>query len=208
MKLLVGLGNPGPKYAGHRHNIGFMALDAIARRHGFDPWRRKFEAQFAEGRLGEERILALKPQTFMNDSGRAVREAMRFHRLDPEQVIVIYDELDLLPGKVRIKAGGGAAGHNGIRSIAAAIGTDFVRVRLGIGHPGHKDRVYGYVLHDFPKADRIWLEPLLEALAEHAELLASGAYGSVQNKLHLALNPEPPRPAKRQRDADPAEKSA
>ena len=149
MKLLTGLGNPGAQYAGHRHNIGFMALDRIAGDHGFSPWRAKFQGEIAEGRFGSEKVVLLKPGTFMNESGRAVRAAVDFHKLDASDVVVFHDELDLAPGKVRLKTGGGHAGHNGLRSIHAHLGPDYDRVRLGIGHPGHKDRVAGYVLHDF-----------------------------------------------------------
>ena len=174
MQLFVGLGNPGDKYARNRHNIGFMAVDRIAEDHGFAPWRAKFQGRVTEGTLGGEKVLLLKPETFMNLSGNAVAEAMRFYKLTPADVTVFHDELDLAPGKVRLKSGGGHAGHNGLRSIHAAIGPDYDRVRLGIGHPGHKDRVAGYVLHDFAKADAEWLDDLLRGISDGAPDLARG----------------------------------
>jgi PTH1 family peptidyl-tRNA hydrolase len=189
MYLLAGLGNPGPRYAGNRHNIGFMAVDEIVRRHGFSPWRRRFLGEAAEGRIAGEKILALKPLTYMNDSGRAVGAALRYFDIDPARLIVLYDEIDLAEGKVRVKLGGGAAGHNGIRSIIVHVGPHFQRVRLGIGHPGEKGLVHPHVLSDFTKADRAWLEPLIAAVAEHVGLLIEGHEGSFQNKVHLALNP-------------------
>ncbi len=189
MYLIVGLGNPGPKYAGNRHNIGFMAVDEMVRRHGFSPWRKRFHGDTAEATMAGEKVLALKPMTFMNDSGRAAGEAMRFYDIDPSRVIVFYDELDLEPGKVRVKLGGGAAGHNGIRSMIAHAGPHFQRVRLGIGHPGDRDMVHPHVLSDFAKTDREWLAPLIDAVAEHAPLLVQGQEASFQNKVHLALNP-------------------
>ncbi len=191
MHLLVGLGNPGPKYAGNRHNIGFMAVDEMVRRHGFSPWRKRFQGEVSEGTFSGEKVLVLKPMTYMNESGRAVGEAMRFYDIDPAQVIVLYDELDLEPGKVRVKFGGGAAGHNGIRSMIAHCGPHFQRVRLGIGHPGDKALVHPHVLSDFAKADRQWLDPLIAAVAENIPLLVHGEDGSFQNKVHLALNPSP-----------------
>ena len=197
MHLLVGLGNPGTKYHGNRHNIGFMAVDEIVRRHGFSPWRRRFRGETAEATLAGEKVLALKPLTFMNDSGRAVGEAMRFYDIDPARVIVLYDELDLEPGKVRVKLGGGAAGHNGIRSMIAHAGPHFQRVRLGIGHPGEKHMVHPHVLSDFAKSDKVWLEPLIEAVAEHIPLLIKGEDGSFQNKVHLALYPAPEKPPRK-----------
>lgn len=189
MILLVGLGNPGSRYAHNRHNIGFMAVDAIWHRHRFAPWRGRFQGAAAEGRLGEVHSLLLKPETYMNESGLSVAAAARFYRLEPDAVVVFHDELDLAPGKLRTKLGGGVAGHKGLRSIAAHIGPEFRRVRLGIGHPGDKDLVHDYVLHDFAKSDRDWLEPLLGAIAEHAPLLAAGQDASFMNKVHLALNP-------------------
>ena len=174
MLLIVGLGNPGSRYAANRHNIGFMAVDEIVRRHCFSPWRQRFQGDVAEGRLDGEKTMALKPRTYMNESGRAVGEAMRFFKLRPEDVVVFHDELDLAPGKLRVKRGGGHAGHNGLRSIIAHIGPDFRRVRIGIGHPGDPARVTGYVLGDFAKSDREWTEPLLEAIGEAAPLLTTG----------------------------------
>lgn len=191
MLLIVGLGNPGPKYAFNRHNIGFMAVDAIVHRHSFSPARQRFQGLVSEGTLAGEKVLVLKPTTYMNESGRAVGEAMRFFKLSPAHVVVFHDELDLPPGKLRMKTGGGAAGHNGIRSVAAHIGDTFRRVRIGIGHPGTKERVLGAVLGDFSKADLKWLEPLVEAIAEAAPLLAEGKDASFANRVHLALNPEP-----------------
>ena len=174
MKLFVGLGNPGDKYARNRHNVGFMAVERIAERHNFSPWRRRFQGVTADGTIGGERVLLLKPLTFMNESGRATGEAARFLKIDLADMVVFHDELDLLPGKVKIKTGGGNAGHNGLRSISAHLGNEFVRVRIGIGHPGSKDAVVHYVLHDFAKADQEWLEPLLDAIAGAAGRLAAG----------------------------------
>ena len=190
MLLIVGLGNPGPAYAYHRHNIGFMAVDDIAERHGFGPFRAKFQGVVAEGRLGGVRALALKPGTFMNESGRSVGQALRFFKLTPADCFVIHDELDLAPGKCRVKRGGGAAGHNGLRSLDSHIGNDYWRVRLGIGHPGHKDRVRGYVLHDFSTTEEAWLDPLLEAVAEAAPLLASGKPDWFMTRVALATRAE------------------
>ena len=198
MHLLVGLGNPGPKYRGNRHNIGFMAVDEIVRRHGFSPWRKRFHGEVSEGQSGGEKLLVLKPMTFMNESGRAAGDAMRFYDIDPARVIVLYDELDLEPGKLRVKLGGGAAGHNGIRSMIAHVGPHFQRVRLGIGHPGDKALVYPHVLSDFAKADKAWLEPLIEAVADYIPLLVKGEEGSFQNKVHLAVNPPREKPLKKE----------
>ena len=191
MFLLVGLGNPGAKYAGNRHNIGFMAVDEIVRRHGFSPWRKKFHGEISEGSLGMQKTLVLKPLTYMNDSGQAVGDAIRYLAIEPKRVIVIYDEIDLLAGKVRVKLGGGAAGHNGIRSITAHIGPYYTRVRLGVGHPGDKTLVHPHVLSDFAKADKAWLTPLLDAVADYATLLVEGDTATFQNKVHLALKPAP-----------------
>ncbi len=192
--LLVGLGNPGEAYARNRHNVGFMAIDAIAARHGFSPPREKFRGELREGEFGEggkrRRVWALKPKTFMNDSGESVGAAMRFMKLTPGDVIVFHDELDLMAGKVRAKTGGGAAGHNGLRSIEAHIGADFRRVRIGIGHPGDKSRVHGHVLGDFAKSDAIWLEPLLAAIGECAPTLIDG---DARFTSALALKLAPPR---------------
>lgn len=197
MLLLVGLGNPGPRYAGNRHNIGFMAVERIARRHGFGPWRSRFQGQCCEGRIGGDKALALLPTTYMNESGRAVGEAMRFYRLPLEALYVFYDEIDLRPGKMKVKRGGGAAGHNGIRSIMAHVGAEFLRVRLGIGHPGHKDLVRGYVLSDFAKSDREWLDPLLDALADEIALLTAGDEGAYMSRVaYLTAPPKPEPPPK------------
>jgi len=192
MKLFVGLGNPGAKYAANRHNIGFMALDAIARDHGFAPWRSKFQGQISEGRLGNTRIVLLKPETFMNLSGQSVGEAMRFYKLEPADLIVFHDELDLAPGKCRLKQGGGHAGHNGLRSIHGHIGEDYARVRLGIGHPGHKDRVAGYVLSDFAKADQGWLEDMMRGIGEGAPMLAAGEGPKFLNAIAQRMAPARP----------------
>jgi peptidyl-tRNA hydrolase, PTH1 family len=174
MQLWAGLGNPGAQYALNRHNVGFMAADAIAGVHGFTAWAKKFQGWLSEGRIGPEKVLLLKPATFMNESGRAIGEAMRFYKLAPEDVTVFYDELDLAPMKVRVRRGGGTAGHNGIRSTAAQIGPDFRRVRIGIGHPGHKDRVTGHVLGNYAKAEMDDLADLLGAIAAEADWLAKG----------------------------------
>ena len=202
MLLLVGLGNPGSRYAANRHNIGFMAVDEIVRRHGFAAWRKRFQAETAEGTLGGERTLALKPQTYMNESGRAVGEAMRFYNLSPDDVVVFHDEIDLPPAKVRVKTGGGSAGNNGIRSIDAHIGNDYHRVRLGVGKLDVKGTAHMHVLGDFSKADRLWLEPLIAAVTENAPLLAQHDFATFQNRVHLALNPEPekPKPAKTEKE--------
>ena len=189
MKLFVGLGNPGSKYAGNRHNIGFMALDRIAADHGFTPWRSKFQGKVCEGRLGRERVILLKPETFMNLSGQSVGEAMRFYKLTPEDVTVFHDELDLVPGKCRVKMGGGHAGHNGLRSMHQHIGEAYQRVRLGIGHPGHKDRVAAYVLHDFAKADADWLDDLLRGISDGAPDLADGEAARFMNAVALRVVP-------------------
>ncbi len=191
VKLIVGLGNPGSKYARNRHNIGFMAVDRIAADHGFGPWRSRFQGQVAEGRLGQEKVLLLKPGTFMNRSGQSVGEAMRFFKLDPGDVIVLHDELDLAPGKARVKQGGGHAGHNGLRSLHAHIGDAYGRVRLGIGHPGRKELVAGYVLHDFARADETWLDDLLRGISDGAPHLAQGDGGKFMNA--VALRTAPPR---------------
>ena len=187
MRLFVGLGNPGARYAGNRHNIGFMAIDAIATRHRASPWRRRFQGQASEAVLGDEKVVLLKPETFMNDSGRSVAEAQRFFKLDLADLVVFHDELDLAPAKLRVKRGGGNAGHNGLRSISALCGNDYRRVRLGIGHPGHKDLVHGYVLRDFGKAERAWVDDLVGAIADAAPALAVGDEPGFQNKVHLAM---------------------
>ena len=186
MKLFVGLGNPGDKYARNRHNVGFMAVERIAAAHGFSPWRRKFQGEVAEGTIAGERVLLLKPMTYMNESGRSVGEAARFLKIDLADIVVFHDELDLQPGKVRVKTGGGNAGHNGLKSITAHVGNDYVRVRIGIGHPGSKDAVVPYVLNDFAKADYEWLDPLLDAIASAAAHLASGDLDRFQNDVARA----------------------
>jgi PTH1 family peptidyl-tRNA hydrolase len=190
MLLIVGLGNPGAEYRNHRHNVGYMAADAIHDRHGFSPWRRRFQGEVAEGSLAGKKTLLLKPLTYMNESGRSVQAAAQFYKIEPKDIVVIHDEVDLPPGKTRMKSGGGTAGHNGLRSIGPAIGEDFRRLRIGVGHPGVKEAVPHYVLHDFPKEDRAWVEPLLDAIAANAALLAEGKDPTFANRLHAALNPE------------------
>nr|Q07RP6.1 RecName: Full=Peptidyl-tRNA hydrolase; Short=PTH [Rhodopseudomonas palustris BisA53] len=187
MRLLVGLGNPGAKYQGNRHNIGFMALDEIARRHGFSPWRRRFQGETADGSIGGERVTLLKPLTFMNDSGRAVQDAASFFKLGLPEIIVLHDEIELPAAKLRVKVGGGIAGHNGLRSISAHIGNEYRRVRIGVGHPGVKELVHGHVLNDFAKAERPWVEAMLEAITDNADLLVGDRDSQFQNKVHLAL---------------------
>ena len=187
MLLFVGLGNPGAKYARNRHNIGFMAVDAIARRHGFSPWRRRFQGETSEGALDSERVILLKPATYMNESGRSVQEALNFFKHGTGDVTVFQDELELPPGKLRVKVGGGIAGHNGLRSISAHIGNDYRRVRLGIGHPGVKELVHGHVLSDFAKTDMPWVEALCEAVADNAGLLIGKRDSTFANKVHLVL---------------------
>jgi len=200
VKLFVGLGNPGSRYAGNRHNIGFMAVDRIAASHGFAPWRQKFQGQVTEGRLSNEKVVLLKPETFMNLSGQSVGEAMRFYKLTPQEIVVFHDELDLPPGKVRMKAGGGHAGHNGLRSMHQHIGESYARVRLGIGHPGDKERVAGYVLSDFAKADAPWLEEVLTGVERGAPDLAEGN----SSRFMTALSPNPaPKPAPAPQTAQP-----
>lgn len=189
MRLFVGLGNPGGKYAGNRHNIGFMAVDRIAADHGFGPWRSKFQGQVTEGRLGTDKVVLLKPETFMNNSGQSVGEAARFYKLGPEDITVFHDEIDLAPGKLRVKQGGGHAGHNGLRSLHAHIGDAYQRVRMGVGHPGHKDAVPTYVLKDFAKADQEWLSDMLAGVSDGAAYLADGDTGRFQNAVALRLNP-------------------
>ena len=187
MKLIVGLGNPGDKYAGNRHNVGFMALERIADRHAAAGWRKRFSARTAEVGVGGEKVLLLCPETYYNDAGRAVSEAARFLKIAPEDIIVFHDEIDLAPGKVRVKQGGGLAGNNGLRSIAAHMGPDFVRVRVGVGHPGNKDAVAHYVLHDFPKADREGLDVLLDAMAAALANLVQGHHDRFQTAVSQAL---------------------
>src|SRR3954451_21575317 len=187
MLLFVGLGNPGAKYAGNRHNVGFMVVDAIAKRHSLGPWRRRFQGVATEGPLGGERVLLLLPGTFMNESGRAVAEAANFYKVGLKEIVVFHDEIDLAPAKVRVKTGGGIAGHNGLRSISAHIGNDYRRVRIGVGHPGVKELVHAYVLSDFAKSERPWVETLCGVIADNAELLAQGKDSSFQNKVHLGM---------------------
>lgn len=207
MRLFTGLGNPGAKHAANRHNIGFMAVDRIAADHGFGPWRRAFHGLVAEGRLGAEKVLLLKPETFMNLSGESVRAALGFYKLTPADLTVFHDELDLAPGKCRLKAGGGHAGHNGLRSIHAHLGTDaYARVRLGIGHPGHKDAVAAYVLHDFAKTDQGWLDDLLRGLSEGAPALADGDGAGFLNA--VALRTAPPRSSTGERGGEAARPAA
>ncbi len=189
MKLFVGLGNPGAKYAQNRHNIGFMALDQIASDHGFAPWRAKFQGQMCEGRLGSEKIILLKPETFMNLSGQSVGEAMRFFKLESTDTVAFHDEIDLAPAKVRLKSGGGHAGHNGLRSIHQHISPHYDRVRLGVGHPGHKDRVPGYVLSDFAKADQDWLDDVLRGMSDGAPYLAEDDGPKFLNAVGLQVTP-------------------
>ena len=187
MRLFVGLGNPGSRYARNRHNVGFMVVDEIARAHGAAPWRRRFQGEAAEAVVGGERLLLLKPQTYMNESGRSVAEAQRFFKLELGDVVVFHDELDLTPAKVRVKLGGGNAGHNGLRSITAQCGNDYRRVRIGIGHPGDKDLVHAYVLSDFARSEEPWVEDLCRACADAAPVLAKGDDATFQNKVHLAM---------------------
>jgi peptidyl-tRNA hydrolase, PTH1 family len=188
MRLFVGLGNPGSGYSGNRHNIGFMAVDAIAARWGSQPPRPRIQGEATEADIGGTKVLLLKPRTYMNESGRAVAEAARFYKIALPDIVVFHDELDLPPAKLRVKTGGGNAGHNGLRSISAAMGNDYVRVRLGIGHPGIKELVHAHVLGDFAKSERDWVTALTGAIARDADLLAKGDVGGFQNKVHLALD--------------------
>ena len=192
MRLLVGLGNPGSDYAKNRHNIGFMAVDNIVHRHSFAPFRSKFQGQLCEGKIAGQKVLILKPTTYMNESGKAVQAAMAFYKLPLEDVIVFHDEMDLAASKIRMKTGGGHAGHNGIRSIQSHIGSGFQRVRLGVGHPGDKEKVVGHVLKDFSKADQQWLDNMIEAIGENVDLLIKDEDSDFMNKVSFALNP--PRP--------------
>ncbi len=194
MKLVVGLGNPGPKYERTRHNIGFMAVDEIVRRHGLRAPREKFHGVMWDGELGAERVVVLKPMTFMNESGTSVAAAARFFKIEPADVIVIHDELDLAPAKMRVKRGGGAAGHNGLRSIDAHLGNDYWRVRLGIGHPGRKDLVLTYVLQNFFPEETVWLDKLIPAVAEALPLLIAGQESAFMSRIGLLMDPPPPKP--------------
>ena len=188
MLLFVGLGNPGTRYAGNRHNVGFMAVEAIAKAHRFGPFRRKYQGVAVEGEIARERVLLLLPGTFMNESGRAVAEAARFYKIALPDIVVFHDEVDLAPAKVRVKVGGGVAGHNGLRSITAHVGNDYKRVRIGVGHPGVKELVHPHVLGDFAKSERPWVEAMCDVIADNAELLASAKDSSFQNKVHLAMS--------------------
>lgn len=200
MLLLVGLGNPGPEYARNRHNVGFMAADAIVRRHNLSTPRARFKGEVSEGSLAGEKVIVLKPQTFMNESGRAVGAAARFYKIAPADIVVFYDEIDLAPGKLRVKTGGGAAGHNGIRSIDAHLGDPgYRRVRIGVGHPGHRDRVHNHVLGNFAKSDTDWLEPELDAIAEFAALLVEGRDNEFMSQVAQRVSPKPARPAERKK---------
>lgn len=209
MKLFVGLGNPGTKYAQHRHNVGFMAIDKIADRHGADNWRRRFQSETADVRIGGERVLLLKPTTYMNESGQSVGEACRFLKIPDSDVYVFHDEIDLAPGKLKVKTGGGNAGHNGLRSISAHIGNEYPRVRIGVGHPGVKDAVAHYVLHDFHKVEYDWLDPMLDAMAEAAPFLAKGDTSRFLSQVAQALRAqekaqeEAPEPAPAKKPAPP-----
>ena len=187
MRLFVGLGNPGSQYVRNRHNIGFMAVDAIARRHGFPPWKRRFHGVTAEGALGGDKVLLLLPGTYMNESGRAVQEASAFYKIALPDIVVFQDEAELPPAKLRIKTGGGNAGHNGLRSITTHVGNDYRRVRLGVGHPGAKELMHGHVLSDFSKADNEWVAALCDAIADNAELIARAQDATFQNRVHLAM---------------------
>jgi len=196
MRLVVGLGNPGSRYARNRHNIGFMAVDAIARRHGLPSFRNRFKSEVTEGPIGGERRLLLKPQTFMNDSGEAVVETARFFKILPSEIVVIHDEIDLRPGKLRVKRDGGNAGHKGLRSIDALLGPDYWRVRIGVGHPGVKELVQPYVLQNFPGEEvTLWVEPLLAALAETAVLLLSGVPDAFMSEVARRCAPPNSNPA-------------
>jgi PTH1 family peptidyl-tRNA hydrolase len=196
MLLFVGLGNPGAKHAANRHNIGFMVVEAIAKAHRFAPWRRRFQGVATEGTIGQEKVLLLLPGTYMNESGRAVAEAAHFYKLPVGDIAVFHDEIELPSAKVRVKVGGGIAGHNGLRSISAHVGNDYKRVRIGVGHPGVKELVHPHVLSDFAKAERPWVEALTDVIAANAELLATAKDASFQNKVHLAMTAKGFGPAK------------
>ena len=208
MHLLVGLGNPGDDHRNNRHNIGFMAVDAIAAKHGFGPWRQKFQGLIAEGSLCGDKALILKPQTYMNRSGDSIAAAVKFYKLEAKDVVVLYDEIDLAPGKVRVKVDGGNGGHNGLRSIDPQIGTGYKRVRLGVGHPGSKDAVIHHVLNDFTKTDQVWLKPLLDAVAESACMLTQGDDNGFMNKLAIAVRGDGAERAERPETADPTRPKA
>jgi PTH1 family peptidyl-tRNA hydrolase len=211
MKLIVGLGNPGRDYARHRHNVGFMALERIADRHGLGTWRKRFQGLVAEGQIGGHRVTLLMPQTYMNESGQAVGEAQRYLKIPERDIIVVHDEIDLAPGKLKVKVGGGNAGHNGLRSISAHVGNDYTRVRVGVGHPGSREAVIGYVLHDFAKADQAWLEPMLDAIADAAGRLATGDDARFLTDVARQLQGDPagqPAPEAGKRDAAPSTEPA
>ena len=196
MKLFVGLGNPGKKYTNNRHNIGFMALNQIANDHSFSPWKNKFQGQITDGKLGDEKVILLKPETFMNLSGQSVSETIKFYKIKIEDIIVFHDELDLAPAKLRVKISGGHAGHNGLRSIHQHIGADYHRVRMGIGHPGHKDRVANYVLSDFAKSDQNWLQDLLFGISDGAIYLVNNDAGKFMNAVAMRTVPQREKPTK------------
>jgi len=200
MLLVVGLGNPGAEYANNRHNIGFMAADEIVRRHSFSPFRSKFQGELTDGNIDGQKVIVLKPMTYMNESGRSVQAAMTFYKIAPQDVIVIHDEIDLAGGKVRVKRGGGHAGHNGLRSIHAHVGADFGRVRLGVGHPGEKDKVAGHVLKDFAKSEHQWVDRLIDGVGEHFHYLVDGDDSTFMNKVASVMNP--PRPKSPRPDVD------
>jgi PTH1 family peptidyl-tRNA hydrolase len=202
MRLFVGLGNPGAKHAGNRHNVGFMVVEEIAKRHSFAPWRRRFQGIATEGTIGREKVLLLLPGTYMNESGRAVAEAMHFYKMPLGDIVVFHDEIELPPAKVRVKTGGGIAGHNGLRSISAHVGNDYRRVRLGVGHPGVKELVHAHVLGDFAKSERPWVETLCDVIADNAELLALAKDSSFQNKVHLAMSAKGFGEAKESKDSE------
>jgi PTH1 family peptidyl-tRNA hydrolase len=202
MLLIVGLGNPGSQYSKNRHNIGFMAVDEIVRHHGFGAFRSKFQGELSEGKIGNEKVLALKPMTFMNESGRSVTQAVKFYKIAPEDVIVLHDELDLAAGKLRVKSGGGHGGHNGLRSIHSQIGPDYRRIRLGIGHPGDKSKVTGHVLKDFAKADGEWLEPELTAIAEHFDTVINGKETNFMTEIARVMKPQTHKPAPENKEND------
>ncbi len=205
MKIFAGLGNPGAKFARNRHNIGFMALDRIAQDHGFGPWKAKFQGHVSEGRFGSDKVILLKPDTFMNRSGQSVGEALRFYKLESTDLTVFHDEIDLAPSKLRLKAGGGHAGHNGLRSIHEHIGPHYDRVRMGVGHPGHKDRVPGYVLSDFAKADQDWLEDVLSGISDGIGYLAAGDGPKFLNA--VALRTSPARSSRQTKSGDDAKRT-
>ena len=201
MLLFVGLGNPGPEHRFQRHNVGFMAIDVIAKRYEFAPFRPRYRGQLAEGRIGTDKVLALKPLTYMNDSGVSVGEAARFHKIPPEKIFVFHDELDLAPGKIRVKLGGSSAGHNGLRSIDAHLEPGYWRVRIGIGHPGDRSRVLSWVLRDFSKADEEWLPATLDAMADASPLLTSGRDADFMSRVALLTRPQRLKPERRATDA-------